>query len=124
MGKASNGENDDTRYENANASKEHLTARHISTNLKLGKAQLDKRISPSPKECGSESKEGCPQRTLEDTVICHVKFCTKVRLFDEIIARGMKLFQRKVPDSRILFIALPRLSTKVEEKAEIINHIK
>ena len=66
MGRASDGEHDDARYEEADAGKQHLAARHIRRDLKLVESEFDQRIGPSPKE-GCRKREDCgPDGVLEN----------------------------------------------------------
>ena len=72
MGETGYRKDDDTRNAEADTSKQHLTARHVGSNLELGKAQFDKRVSPSPQKRSGKGHEGSPNRTLEDTLLCHI----------------------------------------------------
>ena len=81
MSEAGNGQDDESGDEETDAGKEHLTTRHLWGNLKLGKSELNERISPSPQECSRKSKESSPNRALKNTVICHKKCGRKVTAF-------------------------------------------
>ena len=72
MGETGYRKDDESRDAEADAGKQHLTARHVGSNLELGKAQFDKRVSPSPQKRSGKGHEGSPNRTLEDTLLCHI----------------------------------------------------
>ena len=69
MGSARQQQDDESGNGKADARKEHLAAGHCGGNVKLGKAKLDERISPSPCYGGSERKHHYPRLSLKDASI-------------------------------------------------------
>lgn len=72
MGEMGDGKDDESRNTKADAGKQHLTARHIGSDSELGKAQFDKRISPSPQKRCDKSHKGSPYGALKYTLLCHI----------------------------------------------------